>query len=288
MEQEPINLTHQKLLEDRFRKMEMEISEYTFANLYLFRHIHHYELVSKRDLYIKGVTRDKLTYLMPTTPLKELNIEDLVECAKECDLVFPLSDEWKTYFPEPQYQNYYIEADSDYLYNVETMSTFPGRKLSGRRNLLKQFQELFPTHRTEPLTSNNSQDALKVLTEWQAAIRQNEDVTDYAECREAILMLDQLGLSGQLTYVNEEPAAFALGEQLNSHIYVIHFAKALIQFKGIYQYVYHTFANFLAKKYQMINLEQDMGAADLRHSKRAYQPDRLLSKLRIKLWNQKA
>jgi uncharacterized protein len=288
MENEPINLTHQKLLEERFRKMKMEISEYTFANVYLFREIHQYELVFNRDIYIKGVTRDKLTYLMPTTPIKEINIGDLIDSLRGCDFIFPIQEDWRTYFPETQFEIHYLDDESDYLYDVNKMSTFSGRKLSGRRNLLKQFQELFPSHRTVPLTGNNSTDALAVLTEWQNITHQEEGLTDYKECHEAIILMDKLGLSGQLTYINEKPAAFILGEELNSNTFVIHFAKGFTQFKGIYQYLYHTFANFLAKKYLMINLEQDMGAVELRHAKRAYQPDRLLPKLRIKLGKQKA
>ena len=60
--------------------------------------------------------------------------------------------------------------------------------------------------------------------------------------------------------------------------------EGMTQYKGIYQYLYHEYANVLANKYQMINLEQDMGSVELRHSKRAYLPERLVPKLRVKLW----
>jgi len=168
------------------------------------------------------------------------------------------------------------------------MSTFSGRKLSGRRNLLKQFQELFPIHRTVALTTKNSTDALVALEEWQKLAHEDEVLTDYSACREALTLIDRLGLSGQITYVNDNPVAFILGEELTSKVYVIHFAKGITQFKGIYQYIYHEYAKFLANNYQMINLEQDMGAIELRHAKRAYLPERLVQKLRIKIWNQEA
>ena len=81
----------------------------------------------------------------------------------------------------------FLEEESDYLYEVAKMSTFPGRKLSGRRNLLKQFHELFPDHRTVALTAQNAEDALRALDEWRKGIKGEEENTDYAECREALL-----------------------------------------------------------------------------------------------------
>jgi uncharacterized protein len=67
----------------------------------------------------------------------------------------------------------------------------------------------------------------------------------------------------------------------------VHFAKALRQYKGIYQYIYQEFARSLEGKFESINLEQDLGVADLKHSKRAYEPDQLIPKLRISLWKSK-
>jgi uncharacterized protein len=285
MKYEPLNLTHQQMLETRFRNIDVEISEYTFANVYLFRDIHRFEIVSNRDIYIRGRSRDNLSYLMPTTPIDQMDMHDLLESLEGCDFIFPIAEHWKPFFPEDKFQVGYLDEDSDYLYDIKTMSTFSGRKLSGRRNLLKQFCELFPNHRSDSLTSKNITDALKILEEWQNAAHEGDNFTDYTACKEGLELIEKLGLSGHITYVDDKPAAFLLGESLNSSTYVIHFAKALKEFKGIYQYLYNEYANFLAKKYQMLNLEQDMGAVEFRHAKRAYMPERLVPKLRVKRWN---
>jgi hypothetical protein len=73
-----------------------------------------------------------------------------------------------------------------------------------------------------------------------------------------------------------------LGEPLNHHTYVIHCAKGLVQYKGVYQYLYNEFASSLDPTFHSINLEQDLGSAELAHAKRAYQPDLILPKLRIR------
>ena len=224
MRYETLSLDHQHLLEDRFHKMQLEVSEYTFANLYLFREIHQFEIVFNQDIYIRGKSRDNHTYLMPTASIENLNMADMLESMQGCDSV-PIPEAWKSLFPDDKFQISYLEQESDYLFDIIKMSTFSGRKLSGRRNLLRQFQDLFPAHYSVPLTSANSADALKALEEWQVMAHQEERLTDYSACREALQLLDPLGLSGHLTYINEIPAGFVVGEELNHAIYVVHFAR---------------------------------------------------------------
>lgn len=282
MEYEPINLTHKKLLEDRLKRIGTEISEYTFANLYLFRAIHQYQLVFNRDIYIKGVSRDNVAYLMPTSPIDNLNLNDLQESMIGCEYLFPIPEQWRTLFLPEKFECSFLEQDSDYLYEVEKMKTYPGRKLSGRRNLLKQFMDHYPNHFSEPINSKNMDSALQILENWHLTSLHAKN-SDYTECKEALLLLDKLNLNGRITFIDGQGCGFLLGEELNTTTYVIHFAKGDIQYKGIYQYLYQEFANNLGSQYIMINLEQDLGAEELRHAKRAYMPDHLVPKLRVRV-----
>ncbi len=283
MRTETLTLQHQELLEKRFLEMEIEISEYTFANLYLFRDVHLYEVVYSEDLYVKGKSRDGFSYLMPTSPKEKLSLKDIALCLRGIDFLFPIPQEWSPLFPSSQFQTSFLENDCDYFYSVEQMSTYAGRHLSGRRNLVKQFKEQYAAHQDYPLDKSRIKDALQVLEEWHEHAK--EDVTrftDYAACREALNLFERLHLTGHITYVDGKPIGILLGEPLNQKVYVIHFAKALIAYKGAYQYLYQTFAKTLENKYQMINLEQDLGMMELKHAKRAYLPDHLAIKLRIK------
>jgi hypothetical protein len=62
---------------------------------------------------------------------------------------------------------------------------------------------------------------------------------------------------------------------------VLHFAKALTTYKGIYQFLYNDFANILPKRYEFINFEQDLGKTALRMAKTSYYPDILGKKYRM-------
>lgn len=283
MRTEPIRLEHLELLEPRFNKLALDISEYTFANIYLFRTIHRYEVVFGKDVYIKGVTRDGFKYLMPTSSIELIDMSDLLACLQGCDFLFPIPESWAPHFDAKNFQITSHEQDSDYFFSVEKMSTYPGRNLSGRRNLVKQFNELYPDHRSIELTSQNIADAFNILEIWQQNVHLDAQSTDYAETHEALKLLDTLKLKGHISYAEGKPVGFILGEPLNPQVYLFQFAKAHIEFKGVYQYLYQEFAKSLANNFQMINLEQDMGEEELKHAKRAYQPDHLVPKLRISL-----
>ena len=58
------------------------------------------------------------------------------------------------------------EPDDDYLLQCEKMSTFPGRHLSGRRNLVKQFNEHYPDHKTIEWASHILEIAFKFSMNW--------------------------------------------------------------------------------------------------------------------------
>ncbi len=64
---------------------------------------------------------------------------------------------------------------------------------------------------------------------------------------------------------------------------MLHFAKARIKFKGIYQFMFNNFASILPPKYRYLNLEQDLDKENLRVFKTSYQPDIMLRKARVRL-----
>ncbi|MDD5672723.1 MAG: phosphatidylglycerol lysyltransferase domain-containing protein, partial [Chitinivibrionales bacterium] len=58
-------------------------------------------------------------------------------------------------------------------------------------------------------------------------------------------------------------------------------AKGDRTFKGVYQFMYHQFAQIMPAKYAAFNFEQDLGIESLRRSKAAYRPERMLKKYRV-------
>lgn len=277
MEQQKITLNHQAELEPKLRELANRLSEYCFANIYLFRDVHSYELLSNKEPFIVGKSYDGKRYMMPVSlnGLKEL--ANLSALPPGIDFIFPIGEEHAPFFDQSRWQSYYKEEDSDYLFDVNQIATYRGRHLSKKRNLVKQFLELYQVE-IAPMTQNNKQAALQVLGKWK-----HKTSEDIKECQEAIELFETLKLVGMLYFVESQPVGFIIGEAISPETFVIHFAKADLQYKGIYQFMYQSFAQMFVGIFSFLNMEQDLGQPELRQAKHSYQPVQICPKFRFYL-----
>lgn len=279
-----LGLAHQELLIPRLKLAKAGLSEYTFANLYLFRGNHRYEVLTDPDgnVFIRGVSYDGHTFLMPAADARTLDLKRVKELMQTVDFLFPIPEHWLPCFAEEEFDVQFKEGDRDYVYTVEKMSTYKGRSLHKKRNLMKQFRELY-RHEAKPLVAGLLDQARFILDDWQASSAMNASDTDYAPCREALDRYDELVLCGGIYYAEDEPAGFLLGEEIDEETFVLHFAKGRTRFKGLYQYMFNNFAQILPPKYKYLNLEQDLDKENLRVFKSSYVPELMLRKARVRL-----
>jgi len=282
MKIEKLGIEHKDLLVRLLKDITQPLSEYTFPNLYLFRQNHDYEVVLDKEVFIRGRSYDKHTYLMPATDLRKIDLAYLRELMRTVEYLFPIPEAWLSVFGQDEFEISFAEGDADYVYTVEKMSTLKGRNLHKKRNLLKQFLELYE-HDARPLTDDRLDDARFVLHDWLATTEMKPADTDHASCLEALARYEELVLCGGIYYAEGEPAGFVLGEELNEETFVLHFAKARTKFKGVYQYMFNNFASILPPKYKYLNLEQDLDKENLRVFKSSYLPDAMVRKARIRL-----
>ncbi len=285
MRSETLSIEHKDLLVPRLKAVHTSLSEYTFANLYLFRTNHDYEVLFDEEVFIKGRSYDGYRYLMPTVELRNIDVDYLRRMLRGVDFLFPIPDAWLPAFKSDDFEIFFRQGDADYVYTVEKISTYRGRRLHKKRNLLKQFLTLY-SHDARPLTNDRLVDARFVLNDWLATTNMLAAETDYNACLEALDRYEELVLCGGIYYANNEPAGFVLGEELNPETFVLHFAKARTKFKGIYQYMLNRFAGVLPQKYRYLNLEQDLDKENLRVFKSSYVPDVLVRKARVRLKDQ--
>ncbi len=264
---ENLDLTHKPLLDPLLRACNLQLSEYSFANLFMFREVHDYKLVKGEHLFIKGKTYDGLTFLMPTSqPGFKAALKDRMEGV---DMLFPIPEEWVSS------EAGYDDADSDYLFDAQKLEHYSGRHLSKKRNLVKQFLEQYQVVE-KPFDKSQIPEALELLSIWQK-------VGDTSAFIVGLQHFNELNLSGMALYDGSKMVAIGIGEALRDDTYVIHFAKADIQYKGIYQYLYQVFIQSLNDRYKYINMEQDLGKPELRHAKHSYHPLSLLKKYRVRV-----
>jgi hypothetical protein len=282
MPNELLGLHHKDLLIPRLKSLKVALSEYSFANLYLFREKHAYEIIPGPELFIKGRTYDNRSFLMPVCDVRTIDPGLLRERTGSVDFLFPLPEEWLAAFDASEYEISFERGDEDYLYTVQKMSTFAGRNLHKKRNLLKQFTTLYQ-HEARPLTNDRLADARAILQGWLAGSDTDASSTDFGPCSEALDRYEELVLCGGIFYAEGEPAGFLIGEETGPDTFVLHFAKALTKFKGVYQYMFNSFAKVLPPKYCCMNLEQDLDKENLRVFKESYVPDAMLKKARVSI-----
>jgi hypothetical protein len=219
---------------------------------------------------------------MPTEHVERMGAACIEEQLQDADFLFPVPEAWLPRFSEDRFEASFHDGDADYLYTVEKMSSYAGRKLHKKRNLLKQFVEAY-SHDARPLTNDRLDDARFVLDAWKDELGVDPAETDYGPCREALQRYDELVLCGGICYAEGEPAGFVLGEEINDETFVLHFAKGRTKFKGVYQYLFNNFARVLPSKYKYLNLEQDLDKENLRVFKSSYVPDAMVRKARVRL-----
>ncbi len=274
-----LSLTDQALIQPLLESCSVQLSEYVFANLYLFREAHKYQLIQGEELYIKGTTYDGGTFIMPTS---RKSFDALITDQKaysSVDFLFPIPEDWAASADKTIWNTSFIEADSDYVFDTQQMARYGGRGLSKKRNLVKQFTRSFQAT-VKPVQGNTTQDALAVLDIWKNA--STGPLPDDTEaCREAIVNHELLKLEGIVFYVDTQPIGFVLGEPLTADTFALHFAKADIAYKGIYPYMYQSYCQDLVDRFAFINMEQDMGRPSLRQAKNSYEPIKMCHKIRM-------
>jgi len=272
-----IVLEQRTALHPRFAALPDGMSEITFADIYLFRHVHRYKVSQlAEDLIVISGQDAEPFFILPFGLPPEHVLAELFERfgMTKCSSAFQAEQ-----LSRMGYRVWEDRDNFDYLYRREEMASLSGRKLHKKKNLVNQFLRK-NTCVIEPLLAGRVGDALAILEAWR---QQQESPGDYAAAREALENMESLQLCGNVFYVNDEPAAYSLGEELaQGRMWVTHFEKAVArdQYKGIYQYINQAFISTLPEKYELVNREQDLGDPGLRQAKESYKPVGFVKKYR--------
>jgi len=272
-----LTLNLRPLLHPLFQELREGISEFTFANIYLFRRTHNYTLARLGDATIVILGRDKhtpffmLPFGFPEQPLLDRLFCDhgMMKCASKAQAEVLGA---RGYEAREDRDNF------DYLYRRQDLAELGGRNYHKKRNLIKAFVSSH-TYTALPLRAEYRLHALQILEEWRA---ENTQPGDYEAAREALENMEELQLCGGIYYVASRPVAYALGEELaKGASFAVYFEKAVAGYKGLYQFINQSFAAVLPENYETINREQDLGEEGLRHAKLSYKPSGFVEKFKI-------
>ncbi|MFZ3208366.1 MAG: phosphatidylglycerol lysyltransferase domain-containing protein [Geobacteraceae bacterium] len=277
---EPLTLNHQGEIEAFLGPLRTGLSEYSFPNLYLFRHIHNYRYQPAKLPCIAGATYNGCRHLLPLFDLASAPGDQLLERLTGYDCYFPVSQQVIDRLDTTGLIVEAERADADYLYPIENFLHYRGKRLSKKRNQMRQFLRQ-GSHRDVCFDNTVANDALSVLLAWQTEKGKPNKETDWDACREAVTLSSALGLYGYIYYLDDKPVGFLLGEEVAVGVFVIHFAKGRVEAPGIYPYMFHHLSGQIADRFTWINFEQDLGLSNFRRNKISYAPHSLLPKYRL-------
>lgn len=170
---------------------------------------------------------------------------------------------------------------ADYLYMLDDLKTFPGKRFHGQRNHLNRFYKDNPGSRYVPVTWMTLPRARAFLTEYVYRTPARSPIEAEEQCR-AQELLEAVSLlqlqAGYLETARGDIVALAIGEVVGDTLYV-HVEKARLDYPGAYQAIVSAFACHAAQPdTRYCNREDDSGEEGLRRSKEAYHPVAMIDK----------
>jgi hypothetical protein len=255
-------------------------AELSFANLSLFRRPHQWRWHDGPWPCISGVAYDGQRHALPLFDVRRAPPDELRALLARHGCLFPLCDREAEEIDAAQFVLSTERNDADYVYPAEQFRLYRGRALQKKANLMSQLQAAHAL-RVEPYGPHLYQEALVVLQGWMRDKGKGPGEADESACRDALSLAKELGLEGFLYWADGEPAGFLLAEELQPGVWVIRFAKGLVRFKGIAQYMFHHFASRTDARVDWLNFEQDLGLPSFRQTKLSYRPAILLPKWRL-------
>lgn len=259
------------------------LSAFTFASLVSWETVYHYQwTVSDQTLLIKFITpEDKQEHLLQ--PVGEFGSElqqEIFRYAATLNYklkIYGVSEsfikrhpEFTSHFERTEYRDM-----DNYIYSAEDLAKLEGKRYQPKRNLLYQFENKY-NWTSEPISQENISGCFEVLQKVYTPDEANPGSSLGQELNVLEFVLTHftpLEQHGILVRVDLDPVAFSLFENLNPTTCVVHFEKAIREYKGLYQMINRETAKYIfARGYQYINREEDLGIEGLRKAKLSYYP----------------
>jgi hypothetical protein len=282
-----LTIDDKPLLDGLFKKMQPQISELTFTNLFVWNRFEPVQISRLGDAVLLQRKRiqEGITFMMP--PLGE---EPLADILRELEAL-----KTRNYEVPPLYgviseqlrlldkRNLKIEPDRDdwdYVYVTSDLADLPGDKYHPKRNFVTR---CLSKHRCEyaGLGPSEVTDCLNLQTEW-CNLRECSMIpsleAENTAVKTALDNYESLNVKGGTVYVDGKLEAFTLAEQLNHDTAVIHFEKANPQIEGLYQVINQWFCQKELRNFKFVNREQDLGITGLRKTKQSYHPHHMVEK----------
>jgi hypothetical protein len=270
------------VFDEAFAKMQPQISEFTFTNLFLWGQSKNYKVsMIEGHILVFYEEGGKTVFFSPIGP-EPAKIINLI-LGKEKEAIFSrVPESVARGITDTALEVVEDRGNFDYVYNRTDLAELKGAKYYPKRSFAERAMKYDPV-----IIDDRSIDIekCKMLQKSWCNLRGCDKNRGLNEESAAIYNMfknkHDLGVMCVGIEVEGQLVAFAAVEQLNKETCVVHFEKADMNYTGMYQLINREFAKRVPENYKYINREQDLGVEGLRKAKLSYYPAFLVKKFMI-------
>ena len=292
----PITAESMPLLRPYYEKCAYRLCEYSAGVKYMWRHVLHSEYTFVAGcLVIRNTIHGNIMYDFPI-PGPEGKVEEALSAVedhcREMGLrpVFSVVPEMEGCRMAMRYPKVSITNEwswRDYIYMVEDLAKFEGRRYSGQRNHINKFRKNHPDAEFIPLTEKDRDLIEQFWVDYEAEFGKTGE-SARAELDSAKRLFSHLDMgffrAGGILWEGKL-LAIALAEKCGVTL-VCHIEKALYSHAGVYPTMVQLFAQYYGSDCVWINREDDGQDKGLRTSKMQYLPVERAGKLCFAVGNE--
>ncbi len=266
-----------------FKYSSFCLSAFTFSSLVAWERVYYYQWAIVNDTLLLKLTtiEDQKEHLMQPIGEFPKSLQDkIIQYAQTLDYRLTIYGVSNTFICQhPEFVAHFERTEhrdmDNYIYSAEDLALLKGKEYQPKRNLINQF-ETNNNWIAEPISEANITDCFAVINKIcsQSEVDPNSYLAHELKALEFVLKnFSKFKEEGVLIRVDGKPVAFSIYEHLNPSTCVVHFEKALREYKGLYQVVNReTAKKILEKGCKHINREEDLGIEGLRKAKLSYHP----------------
>lgn len=174
----------------------------------------------------------------------------------------------------------------DYLYDIGSLATFSGKKMSKKRNHLNAFHSLYGDAEVSEITPDDA-DELVAFTQKFEDSRDDNEMGLY-EAEATVKVIRHFGdypFSGIIIRHHGDVIGFTIGEVIGTTLFA-HVEKGNKDYRGVYQALCSQYCSLIMSRYpevRFVNREDDAGSEMLMKSKLSYNPIGFIDKYVVRL-----
>lgn len=290
---QPLSLAYEKKYTEHYNQCLDKTSDMSFINAWAWQDKYHFEVAFEDELcWIRSHDGEKIIYNYPLGNWERDDWQELLEkhfpqgfdfIKVPVSLAIILKDIYQSKLE--------LNEDRDnweYIYSINELISLAGYRFRNKRKLANQFKQFY-NYIYKHISETEVGEIIKFQEKWLNQHEIKEIVSNNLESEnKAILRVlnhwSQLpkNIFGGVLSVGEDVVAYTIGEKVDDSSIIIHFEKAMFEYKGAYQAINRICMENIGN-YKFVNREQDLGLEGLRKSKLEYNPIRYIKKYNLVL-----